>query len=123
MERNASPATTRSRCVIGRKSGQTISIPVWFVLEGNFMLRQSASTLKPPKDLRFKTYTGLTTPNPNFPTSQIMHLRLLRETPFLATELARAWESLEVARFALSRAAVTTETQNATLRARAGDRE
>jgi hypothetical protein len=30
-------------------------------------------------------YTGLTISNPNFPTSQIMHLRLLRKEPLQAT--------------------------------------
>jgi deazaflavin-dependent oxidoreductase (nitroreductase family) len=35
ISKNASPATARSRfSVIGRKSGTTISVPVWFVLEG-----------------------------------------------------------------------------------------
>jgi hypothetical protein len=29
-----------------------------------------------------RRYTRLTTPNPIFPTNQIIHLRLLRENPF-----------------------------------------
>jgi hypothetical protein len=46
-------------------------------------LRQYCASLPEPRE-RFERYTRVTTPNLNFPTNQIIHLRLLRKRPFWA---------------------------------------
>ena len=46
-----------------------------------------------PLSACLRTYTRVTTPNPNFPINRITHLRLCGKHPFLTTGLARTWES------------------------------